>query len=114
MAPPIQQKPTPFIPPTSVGSVYEPVKKDFELSERESFWKAVQEEEEQRRHEEAKRREEQQKQFQLERKLLEKELHEAHLSAAIQRARKEAESQPKPATKPKPPVAAPTLGKKTT
>lgn len=81
----------------------------MELSERESFWKSVQAEEEERRREEAKRREDQQKQFQLERKLLEKELHDAHLSDAVRKAQKQAENQPKPVVKPKPPVAAPTL-----
>lgn len=104
-----QQKSTPFVPPTPVGSVYKPVKDDLELSERENFWKSVQAEEEERRKEEAKRREDQQKQFQLERKLLEKELHEIHLSGAVRKAQKEAENQPKPQTKPKPPPAAPTL-----
>lgn len=109
MAPPIQQKSTPFVPPTPVGSVYKPVKDDLELSERENFWKSVQAEEEERRREDAKRREDQQKQFQLERKMLEKELHEMHLSAAVRKAQQEAAKQPAPATKPKPPAPAPTL-----
>lgn len=109
MAPPTQQKPSPFIPPTPVGSVYKSVKDELDLSERENYWKSVQAEEEDRRREEAKRYEEQQKQFQLERKLLEKELHEMHLSAAVKQAQKDAQNQPKPATKPKPPPAAPTL-----
>jgi len=108
MAPATQQKSTPFIPPTPVGSVYKPVKEELELSEREIFWKKVQAEEEERRREEAQKREEQQKQFQLERKILEKELHDIHLSSAVRKAQQEAAEQPKPNVKPKPP-AAPTL-----
>lgn len=124
MAPPVQQKPAPFVPPSNfqlivtstfilapVGSVYKPVRDELGLSERESFWKSVQVEEEERRREENKKREDQQKQFQLERKMLEKELHEAHLSAAVRKAQQEAETLPKPVVKPKPPAAAPTLGK---
>ncbi|KAI6184514.1 Drebrin-like protein [Aphelenchoides bicaudatus] len=109
MAPPIPQKSSVFVPPAPVGSVYKPVREDLQLSERESFWKSVQAEEEERRREEVKRREEQQKQFQLERKILEKELNTAFLSSAVRKAQKEAENQPPPAVKPKPPAPAPTL-----
>ncbi|KAI6219251.1 Drebrin-like protein [Aphelenchoides besseyi] len=96
------QKPVPFVPPTPVGSVYKPVKDDLQLSEREKFWQKMRAEEEDRRKEEAKRREEQQKQFHMERKLLEKELHDAHLNSAVRAAQKAAEQQPPPKCMPKP------------
>jgi hypothetical protein len=85
-----------------VGSVYKPIKDELPLNEREKFWEEMRAEEEARHREEAKKREEQQKQFQLERKLLEKELHEAHLSAAVRAAQKNAAEQPAPKPAPKP------------
>ncbi|KAI6234109.1 Drebrin-like protein [Aphelenchoides fujianensis] len=103
------EKPAPFVPPAPVGSVYKPVKDDLQLAEREKFWQEMRAEEEERRKEEAKRREEQQKQFQLERRLLEKELHDVHLNAAVRAAQQAAAAQPPPKPASKPPPAKKTL-----
>lgn len=75
---------TPWVPPTPVATDCFPAKpaKDINMDERAKFWNEMRAEEETRRREEVQRKEEQQKTFAEERRQLESQLHQSHLSAA--------------------------------
>ncbi|CAD5211014.1 unnamed protein product [Bursaphelenchus okinawaensis] len=106
MAPPPQlpAKPQPFVPSTPAVNQVKQVRpdKEIELSEREKFWNELRAEEEERRKDDLKKQEEQQKQYELERKLWEKELHKIHISAAAKAAQEAARNLPAPPPAPKP------------
>ncbi|CAD5215323.1 unnamed protein product [Bursaphelenchus xylophilus] len=106
MAPPPQlpAKPQPFVPQAASIDKVKQVRpeKEIELGEREKFWNELRAEEEERRKEELLKQEEQRKQYELERKLWEKELHQIHISAAARAAQEAAKDQPAPPPAPKP------------